>query len=161
MSRAGAAKQPRAGDAEGGLRTGLLHQAFGHLFRRSHLRSQQAFARAFDGSALSPLQFGILELVLLNPGITHGALAEGMVTAPSVVTTAMKPLHSAGFLVEQTPAGDARRCGYRLSPSGEAFFAGLRERILEAEELLLAPLSAAERRSLKRLLQRLAASGRL
>ena len=86
MSKTSAAKHERT------LRTGLLHDAFGHLFRRSHLRSQQAFAKAFDGSELSPLQYGILELVLLNPGITHGELAEGMVTAPSVVTMAMKPL---------------------------------------------------------------------
>ena len=67
------------------LRSGLLHAAFGHLFRRTHLRSQQAFARAFEGCELSPLQYGILELVQLNPGITHGDLAEAMVTAPSVV----------------------------------------------------------------------------
>lgn len=42
--------------AEAQLRTGLLHQAFGHLLRRGHLRNQQAFAKAFDGSDLSPLQ---------------------------------------------------------------------------------------------------------
>jgi len=161
MSKRDAAKQHDAGLRQQTLRTGLLHQAFGHLFRRTHLRSQQAFARAFDGSDLSPLQYGILELVLLNPGITHGELAEGMVTAPSVVTTAMKPLHRAGFVVEETPAGDARRCGYSLSPAGEGYFAAVRARILEAEELLVGPLTAAERRTLKRLLQRLAQGGRL
>src|SRR3546814_7837257 len=69
MSRSGAVKQSPP-------TTGRLHEAFGHLFRRCHLRSQQAFARVFDGYGLSPLQYGILELVLLNPGIGHGALAE-------------------------------------------------------------------------------------
>jgi len=150
-----------AADTRAKLRTGLLHQAFGHLFRRAHLRSQQAFARAFAGSELSPLQYGILELVLLNPGITHGELAEGMVTAPSVVTTAMKALHEAGFLVKRTASDDGRRSGYFLSPGGEAFFAALRDQILKAEELLLAPLNAAERRSLKQLLQALTANARL
>src|SRR3546814_460339 len=74
MSRSGAVKQSPP-------TTGRLHEAFGHLFRRCHLRSQQAFARVFDGYGLSPLQYGILELVLLNPGIGHGALAEAMATA--------------------------------------------------------------------------------
>lgn len=155
MSRSAAATRKQK------LRTGLLHDAFGHLFRRSHLRSQQAFAKAFDGSDLSPLQYGILELVQLNPGLTHGELAEGMVTAPSVVTTAMKPLLEAGFLVKRNHDDDGRRAGYSLSPAGEAFFAALRERILDAEELLVAPLNESERQMLKRLLQRLTSANRL
>jgi len=155
MSRSSTAKKPET------LHTGLLHDTFGHLFRRCHLRSQQAFARAFEGSDLSPLQYGIMELVLLNPGITHGELAEGMVTAPSVVTTAMKPLRRIGFLVPQSSSADARRCGYTLSPAGEAYFAALRGQILAAEDLLVGPLNASERATLKRLLQRLAAGGRL
>jgi DNA-binding MarR family transcriptional regulator len=94
-------------------------------------------------------------------GISHGALAEGMVTAPSVVTTAMKPLRAAGLLVEEVPAGDARRCGYRLSKAGEAFFSTASFHIMVAEEILVGPLSEAERDTLKRLLQRLVQSGRL
>ena len=153
--------KPGAADTKNKLRTGLLHDAFGHLFRRAHLRSQQAFARAFDGSDLSPLQYGILELVQLNPGITHGDIAEGMVTAPSVVTTAMKPLLEYGFLKKRNDNADGRRSGYSLSPAGEAYFAALRERVLDAEALLVGPLDQAEQTVLKRLLQKLAASGRL
>lgn len=141
--------------------TGLLHQAFGHLFRRSHLRSQKAFALAFAGSGLSPLQYGILELVLLNSGITHGELAEALVAAPPVVTTAMKQLRRDGLLVEQTPEDDARCSSYRLSDKGQDFFVMYRERLIQAEALLLAPLSPAERRSLKRLLNKLADAPRL
>ena len=97
----------------------------------------------------------------MSCGISRGALAEGMVTAPSVVTTAMKPLRAAGFLVEETPRGDARRCGYRLSKAGEAFFRTASFYIMVAEEILVGPLSEAERDTLKRLLQRLADSERL
>jgi DNA-binding MarR family transcriptional regulator len=163
MSKTGSSKTGSARRPDPRLTTGLLHDAFGHLLRRCHLRSQQAFARAFEAcdGELSPLQFGILELVLLNPGISHGALAEGMVTAPSVVTTAMKPLRAAGLLVEEVPAGDARRCGYRLSKAGAAFFSTASFHIMVAEEILVGPLSEAERDTLKRLLQRLAESERL
>ena len=143
------------------LRSGLLHAAFGHLFRRTHLRSQQAFARAFEGCELSPLQYGILELVQLNPGITHGDLAEAMVTAPSVVTTAMKPLLASAFLEKTRYPGDARRSGYRLTAAGADYFAKVRQLILDAEALLLAPLSKAEQRALKPLLRKLISAGRL
>ena len=153
--------KPGRGDLKRRLRTGLLHAAFGHLFRRAHLRSQQAFAIAFDGSDVTPLQYGILELVELNPGVTHGELAEGMVTAPSVVTTAMKPLLDSGLLERRMDDADGRRNGHTLSAAGQAYFAALRERILEAEALLLAPLNEADRATLNRLLLRLAKAPRL
>ena len=154
MSRNGAREKKK-------LRKGALHLAFGHLFRRCHLRSQQAFAKAFDGSDLSPLQYGILELVQLNPGITHGELAEGMVTAPSVVTTAMKPLLDSQFLIKRADDNDGRRGGHFLTPNGRNFFAALREALPKAEELLLAPLSQEEQRALQQLLQKLTASSSL
>src|SRR3546814_11597250 len=70
----------------------------------------------------------------------HGALAEAMATAPSVVTTAMKPLRAAGHVVlEETPGGDARRSGYHLSEEGHAFFTSVSGHILIAEELLVGP----------------------
>ncbi len=148
-------------EAEEDLRSGLLHAAFGHLFRRTHLRSQQAFARAFGGCQLSPLQYGILELVQLNPGITHGELAEAMVTAPSVVTTATKPLLASAFLEKTQSPDDARRSGYCLTSAGAAYFGKVRHLILDAEALLLAPLSKAEQRALKPLLCKLISAGRL
>ncbi|MPZ12306.1 MAG: winged helix-turn-helix transcriptional regulator [Kiloniellaceae bacterium] len=141
--------------------TGPLLDDFGQLFRRCHLRSQQAFARAFEGTGLSPLQVAILELVRLNAGISHGAIAEAMATAPSVVTTAMKPLRRDGLLLEETAKDDGRRSGYRLSAEGNARFDQVRLFQIYVEELMLGPLSADERRSLKGLLQRLVESGRL
>jgi DNA-binding MarR family transcriptional regulator len=141
--------------------TGLLHEAFGHLFRRCHLRSQQAFARVFDGYGLTPLQYGILELVSRNPGITHRELAEAMVTAPSVVTTAMKALHRDGLLEQEPMSGDARHRHYRLSQAGEDRFVMVEERLHDAEELLVGPLTAGERRKLKHLLRRLAEAPKL
>ena len=96
----------------------------------------------------------------MSCGISHRALAGGMVTAPSVVTTAMKPLRAAGFLVQETPRGDARRCGYRLSKAGEALISSASWPVMVAEEILVGPLSEAERDTLKRLLQRLAESER-
>src|SRR3546814_11680434 len=85
-----------------------------------------------------------------------------MATAPSVVTTAMKPLRAAGHVVlEETPGGDARRSGFHLSEEGHAIFTSVSGHILIAEELLVGPLSEDERGTLRRLLQRLAPDGRL
>jgi DNA-binding MarR family transcriptional regulator len=157
MSKAGSTEQPPLP-----LVTPPLHESLVPLLRRCHLRGQQAFAIAFQGQALSPLQYDILDLVMLNPGIGHGALAEAMAAAPSVVTTAMKPLRAAGHVVlEETAGGDARRRGYRVSKAGNAFFLSVSLDMLLAEELLASALSYAERDTLKQLLLRLAESERL
>ena len=157
MSKAGA-RRKRALP----LITPPLQKSLVPLLRRCHLRSQRAFAIAFEGQALSPLQYDILDLVLLNPGIGHGALAEAMVAAPSVVTTAMKPLRAAGHVVlEETADGDARRRGYRLSKAGDTYFLTVCLEILVAEEILASALSYAERDTLKALLLRVAQSERV
>lgn len=150
-----------ASDGPPRVKIGVLHDDFCQLFRRCHLRNQQAFARAFEGGRLTPLQFAILELVLLNPGISHGAIADTLATAPSVVTTAMKRLRRDGLLLEESAADDGRRSGYRLTPEGDARFSEDRITQLDAEELLVGPLSKDERETLKRLLQRLVEGGRL
>lgn len=141
--------------------TGLLHESLGHLLRRGHLRSQEAFARVFAGHGISPLQYGILELVLLNPGIRHGEVTEALATAPSVITTAMKPLRHDGLLEQEAPRDGARHGGFRLTDAGEGFFVMVEERLLEAEALLAGPLTTAERRTLRRLLRRLVEGGGL
>jgi hypothetical protein len=64
-----------------------------------------------------------------------------------VVTTAIKPLRAAGFLVAEVPARDARRCGCRLSKAGAAFFRTASFHVMVAEAILVGPLSEAERDS--------------
>ena len=149
----------RAGQGEvppsASLDYGLLNELVGHLLRHAFLRGHQAFAEAFSGEALTPLQFMVLELVDRNPGVTHRDVAAAMSTAPSVLTTALKPL-VAGRLLEQVGVtGDGRRVGYRLSPEGRAYFHALRPRIDAAERLLLAGLDDAEAETLRLFLRRM------
>lgn len=146
------------GGARGDLDYGCLNDLVGHLLRHAFLRGQQVFAEVFAGKALTPLQFMVLELVDRNDGITHGDVAAAMSCAPSVLTTALKPLTASGMVEQVTVAGDGRKVAYRLSPAGRRRFRQVRPLIGTAEDRLLDGLAADEREALARILRRV--SGR-
>lgn len=127
---------------------GLLNSLGGHLFRHAFLRGQQVFAEVFAGEGLTPLQFMTLELVSRNPGVTHKDVCAAMASAPSVLTTTLKPLIKEGILLREQKDGDARRIGYRLSPKGETWFVQIRSQINAAENKLFEGLDRAQRDSL-------------
>ncbi len=134
---------------------GLLNELVGHLLRHAFLRGHQVFGEVFAGEALTPLQFMVLELVDRNPGITHRDVAAAMSSAPSVLTTALKPLVTAGLLEQVRVADDGRRVAYRLSSEGRAHFRAVRPRIAEAERRLLSGLEPDEAEALRGFLRRI------
>lgn len=142
--------------ASASLDRGCLDHLVGHLLRHAFLRGHQVFAGVFDGDGITPLQFMVLELVDKNPGVTHREVAAAMSCAPSVLTTALKPLIASGALLRETVAADGRRTAYRLSDAGRSRFHDLRPKISLAEGELLAGLDDAERDSLRDMLRRIA-----
>ncbi|MBA5775955.1 winged helix-turn-helix transcriptional regulator [Stappia sp. F7233] len=150
-----AAKASSALPAEDGLDYGILNDLVGHLLRHAFLRGQQVFAAVFDGDGVTPLQFMVLELVSRNPGITHRAAAGAVGAAPSVLTTAMKPLIDEELVTRVLVPGDGRKVGYALSESGMERFAAIREKIRLAEARLTAPLGQGGRAELRAMLKKL------
>lgn len=142
-----------------GLDYGLLNDLVGHLLRHAFLRGHQVFAEVFAGDGLTPLQFMVLELVGRNDGVTHGDVARAMSCAPSVLTTALKPLVAAGMLEQSPVDGDRRRVAYRLSAAGRERFRELRPKIAVTEDRLLDRLGADERSALRASLLRITGRG--
>ncbi|WP_029057656.1 MarR family winged helix-turn-helix transcriptional regulator [Stappia stellulata] len=135
---------------------GCLDELVGHLLRHAFLRGHQVFAEVFDGDSLTPLQFMVLELVDRNPGVTHREVAAVMSCAPSVLTTALKPLVASGALLREGVAGDGRRAAYRLSRDGRSWFQDLRPKISRAESELLSGLEETDQATLRDMLRRIA-----
>lgn len=137
------------------LRYGLLHDLVGHLLRHSYNRAYAAFEGTFQGAGVTPLQFMIFELVQQNPGVTHSDIVGAMGTAPSVVTTTLKPLLADGRIRRAVRAGDGRQRVYEATAEGSAWFARLRPEIAKSEDRLTAALSEEERAELLRMLRML------
>ena len=60
------------------LERGVLEELLGYHLRRSQVSVFQDFARAMDGMALTPGQFGVLALIQANPGLSQSALGQAM-----------------------------------------------------------------------------------
>ena len=135
-----------------------LSGLIGHLLRKSHLVAQRCFAEAFDGTDISPVQYALLSVIGSNPDVSHKDLAKAVATAPSVVTTALKPLLEQDLVRQRRDPGDARSSTYRLSSRGASFLNRMRGRIVFASQRLEAPLTKAEADTLRKLLAKLIAA---
>ncbi len=104
------------------------------------------------------MEWRVLALVALRPGITAGEISQMSGVDKSPVSRAVQALTQRGLMRAQGDAGDNRRLLLSLAPAGET----LHDRIIQVsqarDEQLLAGLSAAERAALFQLFRRLAAN---
>ncbi|WP_376089490.1 MarR family winged helix-turn-helix transcriptional regulator [Roseomonas sp. CCTCC AB2023176] len=145
---------PEEGRAAGELRSPLNHRpAF--LVRLAQLRSFDEFYRHFAGLGVTPASFSVFAMIVANPGIRPGALAEDLRIKPSNVAALVNDLAAAG-LVERTP--DQRELRANLlhaTRKGRAAWAEMEAAADAVDAGFLEGLSAEEGRTLLALLRKL------
>ena len=104
------------------------------------------------------MEWRVLALVALRPGITAGEISQMSGVDKSPVSRAVQVLAARGLMQAQGDAGDNRRLLLSLTTSGEALHDRIIQVSLARDEQLLAGLSAAERTALFQLFRRLAAN---
>jgi len=141
MSRDGAALKP-------GMLPGLL----GYRLRLA----QQAVFRDFAASVpeVSPGRAGMLLLIDANPGVAQGRLARAAALERSTMVGVVDALEARG-LIERRRGADRRTNALWLTRAGRALVARLKRRIEVHEQRVAARLSAAERKELLSLLEKL------
>lgn len=134
------------------LRPGPLPGLLGYRLRLA----QQAVFRDFAAtvSDLPPGRVGILLLIEANPGVTQSRLAHAVGLDRSTLVGVLHALQ-ARELLERRRGEDRRTNGLWLTRRGRALLARLKRRIEVHEERVAARLSAAERRELLALLEKL------
>jgi DNA-binding MarR family transcriptional regulator len=142
------------------LKTGRLNDLIGHLLRHAFRTGQKAFLKAYPNREITPLVYGVFELIRLNPGVSHNAICEQLGIVKSVLTTALKPHLEARQIIQRPGKNDERAVGYTLSPKGKVWFQEISGKIIEAEANLTSALSKPEYDQLKTLLTKLVESGR-
>lgn len=135
------------------LRPGLLPGLLGYRLRLA----QQAVFRDFGRtvSELPPGRVGILLLIEANPGVTQSRLAQAVDLDRSTMVGVLHGLQ-ARALVERRRGEDRRTNGLWLTRAGRALVARLKRGIEAHERRVGARLTAAERRQLLSLLEKLA-----
>jgi DNA-binding MarR family transcriptional regulator len=141
--------------AASGVRTDFLDRLLGYHARRSSLHLVGLFLRDLADLQLKPVGFSLLCLVGHNPGITSRQLCQTLdIQAPNLVGL-VGALTERGCLQRQPHPTDGRAWGLHLTAQGQALLAQAEQRVLASEDAACANLSASERTTLQRLLQKI------
>lgn len=139
-----------------GIDYGGLDEMLGYLLRRAQLAGFEAFHRATAGHDITPPRYTALTIVGANPGLSQSELGAALGTARSGAMLLTDWLESRGLAERRRRNGDGRAWGLYLTPRGRQLHARLRRRVIANEAAFARRLSAGERQTLSRLLDKLA-----
>ena len=155
---AGAARRSRRAapnNAGGAAIASPLAGSPSFLVRLAQLRAFDEFHQQFAGLGTTPAGFTVLTLIVANPDVRPGAIAEELRVKPSNVATLVNALVAAG-LVERTPdASELRANLLHATKKGSAACKEMDGSHREADARFAERLSAAERKQLVALLRKL------
>ena len=103
---------------------------------------------------LRPVDFSILSVIRHNPGITSKQLCTAFSLLPPNLVGKITALDARGLLLRHPHPSDGRALGLQLTPAGQALMARAEATAFQLEAQAAGALSAAERRTLLRLLQK-------
>jgi DNA-binding MarR family transcriptional regulator len=139
-----------------GLSYGDLDEHFGYVLRRAQLAGFDAFHRATEGVDISPARYTAMVIVKANPGLTQSALGAALGTARSGAMMMVDWLEDRGLAERRKLPDDARAWGLHLTPRGEARLRDLNRKVRANDARFASRLTAAERATLRQLLEKLA-----
>ena len=127
----------------------------GHLIRRAHQVSTAYFAEECGGD-LTAVQYAALVTVGAHPGIDATRLSEIIYFDRSTIGDVLDRMEGKGWILRQSTPDDRRIKRLALSPAGFAVLRQVEPGIRRVQERLLAGLTAAEAKTLVRLLAKMA-----
>jgi DNA-binding MarR family transcriptional regulator len=137
-----------------GIQADFLESLVGYNARRASLTIIALFMQRMAPYALRPVDFSVLSLIKGNPGITARQICKGLGLLPPNLVGMLKRLERRGLVQRQAHPQDKRAFGLRLSGAGRALMVKAEASAAELELDATAALTAGERRTLMRLLQK-------
>ena len=137
-----------------GLRYGVLDALMGYALRRAQNALYLHFQQAVPQTEVSPQRFAALVLVVENPGLRQGLLAQAMGLHRSGGLRLADWLCAQGWVERHDDAQDGRSWTLHPTPAGIAALAQLSAAVQAHDQALLAALGP-EGAALKPLLERL------
>ena len=135
--------------------TSFLETLMGYNARRASLAIVEVFMVRMAPYGLRIVDFSVLSLVGRNPGITSRQLCGTLGVLPPNLVGIVGQLEKRQLLARQPHPHDGRATGLHLTPQGQTLVAHAEVTAAELELEATARLTAAERRTLMRLLQKI------
>ena len=127
----------------------------GHLIRRVHQASTAYFAEECGGE-LTAVQYAALVAIGSHPGIDATRLSEIIYFDRSTIGDVLDRMEGKGWIRREYTPSDRRIKRLDLSPAGRDVLQHVEPGIRRVQDRLLAPLTAAEAKTLIRLLGKMA-----
>ena len=125
----------------------LSHALPGHLIRRLHQQSTQAFQRGMEraGVDLTPVQFALLDAVLAAPGLDQAAAADAIACDRATTGGVVERLERRGLLTRAVSPRDRRARELRATDAGIRVMEIARPAVVALQDDILAGLPPADR----------------
>jgi len=123
--------------------------------RRMHQISVGIFMSEAEAIGLTPIQFAALQAVNQQPGIDQKTLALVVALDTSTTGGVIDRLEARGLIERRASDADRRVRLLTLTRAGEQTLQGAIPIMLGAQEKILSPLSAAEKKTFMKLLSQL------
>ncbi len=151
-------RRPLAKDLDRGMLPGLM----GYALRRAQSSVFADFADTFAaaGEAVTPGEFGLLELVSRNSGLSQMALARALGIDRSTLVPILDRLQARSLLLRRASRTDGRTHALALTAAGARALTAFKRLVRRHEKRIAHGLSVAETRTLIDLLGRVHRSAR-
>jgi DNA-binding MarR family transcriptional regulator len=134
------------------LKTVQLESQPGHAIRRLHQISVAFFTQETSDLGITPVQYAILQMVHNHPGFDQRTLARNIALDTSTTAGVVDRLEARGLMARSAAPDDRRVRLLTLTPAGEQLLSDAIAPMERAQELILAPLTSAQRDEFMRLL---------
>lgn len=132
-----------------------LQSLIGYNASRVSLAVVTVFLERMAVYGLKPVNFSVLSLIAHNPGITSRQLCSVLSIQPPNLVGMVNALEKRELIERKPHPSDGRAVGLHLTPAGQKLCRDAERSASELESEVSARLTAAERRSLMRLLQKI------
>ena len=132
----------------------FLHASLGFNVRLLDVRLMKMFAASLAKYGVTPAEATVLHVIMANPDVSHGKLAETLLIKPPNMTKMLKRLEAEGFIDRLASAQDRRRAVLSLTPKARRLVLQYRGAAFAHEKMAFAAFSVAERKTLIRLVRR-------
>jgi DNA-binding MarR family transcriptional regulator len=132
----------------------FLHGSLGFNVRLLDVRLMKMFAASLAKYGVTPAEATVLHVIMANPDVSHGELAETLLIQPPNMTKMLKRLESEGLIDRLASAKDRRRMILPLTAKGRQTVLRYRGAASAHEKMAFSTFTAAERKTLIGLVRR-------
>lgn len=136
------------------VNTDYLESLVGYNARRTALVIIELFLQRMAVYDLRPVDFSVVSLIVHNPGITSRQLCATLGMLPPNLVAMVNEFEKRGLIAKRPHPSDGRATGLHPTHSGQALMQEAEKTALELEAQATSRLTAAERKTLIRLLKK-------